>query len=138
MIKEIKQAILLRLVPLRTSARIIADDSGGEAGGNAQVKSDYIIRASYSGGTFTPPVTQSGFSNQESTRNFEISVEIKDLRSEDEATDLMEKIEDLIAGFRPCTRGVQGEFYLASDRFVQNKDGVYFYAITVSISTIKY
>lgn len=130
---EIKKAIIQRLQPLRTRVRIVADDSQGEAGSNAEVKSDYTIRVSYSSGNFNPPVTQQGFGFQQGTRSFEISIEIRDLRNEDKAVALMEDIEGLIIGYCPCVAGVDGEFYLVSDRFVRASEGIYFYSISVSI-----
>ncbi|MBD2492476.1 Gp37 family protein [Aulosira sp. FACHB-615] len=135
MLKEIKQAIIAQLQPLSDRARIFADDTEGEAGSNSQVRHDYIIRVSYAGGTFTPPTTTTRVAFQQGDRSFQIAVEYRDLRNEDKAVELLEEIQGLIFGFCPCVQGVTGEFYLGSDRFIRNDNGVYFYAVTFNIST---
>lgn len=134
MITELRQAILQRLQPLASQAKIIGDDTEGEAGSKSQVTSDYILRVGYSGGSFEQPQTTEYIPLQNGTRSFEISVEIKDLRNENKTIALLESVENLLIGFCPCVAGSTGEFYLQSDRFVKNQNGVYYYVISISIS----
>jgi hypothetical protein len=134
MITELRQAIIQRLQPLSSQAKIIGDDTEGEAGSKSQVKSDYILRVGYSSGSFEQPQTTEYIPLQNCTRSFEVSVEIKDLRNEDKAVALLDAVEGLLIGFCPCTANSAGAFYLQSDRFIKNQDGVYFYVISISIS----
>jgi hypothetical protein len=134
MITELRQAILQRLQPLSSQAKIIGDDTEGEAGSKSQVTSDYILRVGYSGSSFEPPQTTEYIPLQNGTRSFEISVELKDLRNENKTIALLESVEALLLGFCPCVTGSKGEFYLQSDRFVKNQNGVYYYVISISIS----
>jgi hypothetical protein len=136
-ILQLKAAILQKLQPLSARVRIVSDDTEGEAGTASQVRSDYTLRVGYSGGTFTPPDTRETIGYQYCDRAFQIAIEIRDLRSEDKAVQLLEDVEDLLLGFCPCVPGVIGDFFLQSDRFVQNRDGIYFYTINLSIPTIK-
>ena len=133
MITKIKQAIVARLQPLSDRAKIVANDDLDEtSGSNTQVQPDYQIRVGYAGGTYTAPDGASA-PFQLGTRSFEISIQIRDFLSEDKAVALLEDIELLLLGYCPCVNGVAGDFYLQSDRFVQNRDGIYFYVITVTI-----
>ena len=134
MINELRQAILQRLQPLSSQARIISDDTDGEAGSKSQVTADYILRVGYSGGSFEQPLTTEYIPLQNGTKSFEVSVEIKDLRNENRTTALLESVEALLIGFCPCVPGSIGEFYLQSDRFVKNQNGIYYYVISISIS----
>lgn len=133
MITELKAAIIKRLQPLRTRARVVADDTDGEAGSNAQIKSDYTIRVSYSGGSFTPPDNTNDIAMQLAERTFQVAIEVRDLRNEDKAVQLLEDVGLLLLGFCACIEGVIGEASLQSDRFQQNKDGAYFYVLNLSI-----
>ncbi len=137
MITALKTAILQRLQPLSNQARIVADDTDGEAGTASQVRSDYILRVGYSGATFEPPDTPETVGMQKCDRNFQISIEIRDLRTEDKAVDLVEDVENLLLGFCPCVSGVVGDCYLQSDRFQQAKDGIYYYVVNIFIPCIK-
>lgn len=134
MITELRHSIIQQLHPLANRAKIIGDDTEGEAGAKSQVRSDYIIRVGYSGGTFEQPVTTEVIPLQKGDRSFQISVEIKDLRSEDKTIQLLEDIEALLIGFCPCLNGVIGAFWLTGDRFQQNQEGIYYYVINISIS----
>lgn len=134
MITELRQKILERLSPLASQAKIIGDDTEGEAGSKSQVTSDYILRVGYSGGSFEQPQTTEYIPLQNCTRSFEVSVEIKDLRNENKTIALLESVEGLLIGFCPCVTGSTGGFYLQSDRFVKNQNGVYYYVISISIS----
>lgn len=132
----IKSAIIQRLSTLSDKVRIIADDTEGEAGSSNQVKSDYILRVGYTGTTFEPPETKETVGYQNCDRSFQVSIEIKDLRTEDKAVQLLEEVEDLLLGFCPCVGGAIGDFYLQSDRFQQNRDGIYYYVVNISIPCI--
>jgi hypothetical protein len=116
--------------------RIVSDDTEGEAGAASQVRSDYVLRVGYSGGTFSPPGTPESIGYQYCQRNFQVAIEIKDLRSEDKAVQLLEDVENLLMGFCPCIPGVIGGIALESDRFIQNREGVYFYSVNFSIPVI--
>lgn len=133
MINELRQAIIQRLQPLSSQAKIIGDDTEGEA--NPKVTSDYIIRVGYAGGQFDQPPTTESVPLQTGNKSFEISIEIKDLRNETKTVDLLEQVENLLIGFNPCVSGTAGEFYLQSDRFVRNQNGIYYYVISIAISS---
>lgn len=134
-INQIKRAIISRLQRLSDRVRIVGDDTDGEAGSKSQVRSDYILRVGYANGSFTPPNEDVEY--QSCDRAFQVAIEMRDLRSEDAAVDLIDEIESLLMGFRPCVDGVIGDCYLQSDRFVQNREGVYFYAVNIVVPTIK-
>ena len=134
MITELRQAIIQRLSPLSSRAKIIGDDTDGEAGSKSQVTSDYVIRVGYSGGSYERPQNTEYIPIQNGDKSFEISIEIKDLRNEDKTISLLEDVENLLIGFCPCVEGSTGEFYLQSDRFVKNQNGVYYYVISIAIS----
>jgi len=136
MLTQIKKAIASRLQPLSNRARIIADDTDGEAGTNSQVQTDYTLRIGYTGSSFIPPATTQTIDLQESTRSFQVAIEVKDLRNEDKAVQLVEDVEHLLIGFCPCVGGVSGAFYLESDRFSRNDRGIYFYIVNVSVPCI--
>jgi hypothetical protein len=136
MITLIKQAILERLQPLSSKVRVITDDTEGEAGSASQVKSDYILRVGYSGSTFEPPENKEKVELQNCDRSFQVSIEIRDFRSEDKAVDLLEEVENLLLGFCPCVGGVIGDFYLQSDRFQQNRDGIYYYVVNFTVPCV--
>ncbi|MEH1789660.1 MAG: Gp37 family protein [Nostoc sp.] len=133
MLIQIKQAIALQLQPLSNRARIVVDDSDGKAGSAAQVTSDYTLRIGYTSATFTPPDAIETVGFQFCNRAFQISIEIKDFRNEDKAIALIEDIENLLMGFRPCVKGVNGDIYLESDRFAKNDSGIYFYVIQLTV-----
>lgn len=133
MIKDIKLAIIARLQPLRDRVRIVADDTEGESGSNANVKSDFTLRVSYAGGNFNTPDGGDDVPIQIGDRSFQVLIEVKDLRTEDKATALLEDAENLLLGFCPCVAGVIGEFYLTSDRFLQNKDNIYYYSLNLTV-----
>lgn len=134
MITALRQAIIQRLQTLSSRARIIGDDTEGEAGAKSNVRHDYIIRVGYAGGTFDQPANTEIVGVQNCDRSFQVSVEIRDLRNEDKTIQLLEDAEALLIGFCPCIGGVAGAFYLQNDRFQQNQDGVYYYVISIAIS----
>jgi|LakMenEpi03Aug12_release.lakeMendotaPanAssembly.Ray.scaffolds.fasta_scaffold503635_2 hypothetical protein len=131
MINELRQAIIQRLSPLNDQAKIIGDDTDGEA--NPKITSDYVIRVGYSGGQFDQPPTTEMVSLQTGNKSFEVSIEIKDLRNETKTVELLENVEHLLIGFCPCVDGATGEFYLQSDRFVRNQNGIYYYVISIAV-----
>lgn len=136
MLLEIKEAIVSKLrSSINGRARVIADDSEGEAGSANQVRGDYIIRVGYAGGNFSPPTTVEDIL-QSVDRTFQVSVEIRDLRTEDKAVQLLEDVEKLLIGFHPCVEGVTGKISGSSDRFQQNKDGIYYYIFNFTVPTI--
>lgn len=135
LIEDLRQVIIQRLQPLGASARIVGDDTEGEAGTQSQVTSDYIIRVGYTGATFTPPDTVESII-QSCDRSFQVAIEIRDLRSEAKATSLLDQIEQLLIGYHPCVDGVTGKIYGQGDRFIRNQDGIYFYAFDCVIPTV--
>lgn len=135
LIEELRQSIIQRLQPLSSQARIVGDDTEGEAGTQSQVKSDYTIRVGYTGATFAPSATVESII-QDCDRSFQVAIEIRDLRGEVKATNLLTQIENLLIGFHACVDGVTGKAYGQSDRFVRNEDGIYFYAFDLVIPTI--
>lgn len=137
MITQLKQSILQQLQPLSDRVRIIADDTEGEAGSKNLVKGDYVLRVGYAGGQFQPPPNTNYIGLQSCDRSFQISIEIRDFRSEDKAVALVEEVEKLLLGFKACVEGVTGEAYLESDNFQQNRDGIYFYIINLTIPTVE-
>ncbi|MEH2138572.1 Gp37 family protein [Nostoc sp.] len=136
MLTQIKSAIALHLQPLSDRAKIIADDTDGEAGSKSQVRADYTIRIGYGSTTFTPPSTTETVGLQQGDRTFQISIEVKDFRNEDKTVQLLEDVENLLMGFHPCVKGVIGEIYLESDRFMKSDQGIYFYIVNVSVPCI--
>lgn len=131
-IKQIKDALRTRLQPLSDRARIVVDDTEGEAGSASQTQADFTIRVSYTGGDFSPPDTDDVFFEL-GDRSFQIRIEVKDLRTEDKATELLDDASDLLFGFRACVDGVIGEFRVLGDRFIENRNNIYYYALNVSV-----
>lgn len=134
MITEIRQAIIERLnQTLSSRVRVVSDDTDRDSGAKAQIKTDYIARVSFAGSSFNPPDNPDSVEMQLVTRAYQISVEVQDLRTEDKTVKLLEDIELRLMGYCPKVPGVTGQFYLQSDRFQSNKDGIYFYVINLSI-----
>jgi hypothetical protein len=134
MITELRRSIIGRLEQYFIDrVRVISDDTERGSGAKALVKTDYIARVGYSGSSFDSPDNHDDVALQKVTRSFQISLEILDLRTEDRTIQLLEDIENKLMGFCPSINGVIGQFSLLSDRFQQNKDGVYFYIINLSI-----
>jgi hypothetical protein len=136
MLVEIKQALAAQLQPLSAEAKILIDDTSGEGGFTAEVRQNYQVRIGYASGSFDPPATTNDVQFQTGTRQFQVAIEFKDLRSEDRAVALTEQAERLLIGFYAQVEEVTGEAYLESDRFRKFKDGIYFYEINVSIPCI--
>lgn len=136
MLTEIKSAIASQLSSLSDRARILNDDTDGEAGSNSQVRNDYTIRVGFAGTTFNPPPTTQLIGLQECNRSFEVKIEIRDFRNEDKTLELLEAAENLLLGYCPCVKGVTGEIYLESDRFLKNEKGIYFYVINIAVPCV--
>lgn len=136
MLTDIKGAIASHLLPLSDRARIIADDTDGEAGSNSQVRHDYIIRIGYTGTSFDPPPTTQLIGIQTCNRSFQVAIEVRDFRNEDKTIALLENVENLLLGFCPCVKGVTGEIYLESDRFAKNDNGIYFYVVNITVPCV--
>ena len=136
MLVEIKQAIAGRLSDsINGRARVVIDDTEGEAGSANVVRSDYTVRIGYAGGSFQAPTTIEDIV-QNCDRTFQVSIEIKDLRNENKAVQLLEDVEKLLIGFHPCVEGVIGKIYGSNDKFSQNKDGIYYYVFNITVPTV--
>ncbi|ALY07485.1 hypothetical protein kac65v162_gp035 [Nodularia phage vB_NspS-kac65v162] len=134
MITELRQAIIERLEQRFSSrAKIISDDTDGDTTAKLQHRGDQIIRVTYAGTSFEPPTSPDDVAIQIANRSYQISVEIRDLRTEDKTVQLLEDIQARMMGFCPKVDGVTGQFYLQNNNFKQNDSGTYFYTINIAI-----
>jgi hypothetical protein len=134
MIAEIEESILQRLQLLNDGGLRIAGfpDNPQESGRsmpNGQVLVGYKKESLEPPNTFiedTPVI-------QKWTLEYEISVQLKNLRSHTGAYPVMDEIKELLTGFRPSP--INQPLYQIQGGFVDMKDGIWYYSMIFGVRT---
>jgi hypothetical protein len=132
LIDQIEKAIIERLAPLKTQKlRVEGFPDNPDELGKPVVIGQVLV--GYRKDTFSKPPTfvESAPIIQDWMLSFELSLQLKNLRSHTGAYPIMGKIRNLLTGYKPV---VQKPLYQSEGGFVSIKDGVWYYSMVFSLN----
>ncbi|WP_016949767.1 Gp37 family protein [Anabaena sp. PCC 7108] len=133
LIDEIEKAIIERLEPLKAEKLRIEGfpDNPAELGKPVVIGQ---ILVGYRKESLSKPSTfvASAPIIQDWTLSFELSLQLKNLRSHTGAYPIMGKIRNLLTGYKPPA--IQKPLYQSEGGFVSIKEGVWYYSMIFSVS----
>jgi hypothetical protein len=134
MLAEIEEAIINRLQTLQDDGvRVIGfPDNANELGkpmgvGQVLVGFKKESLSSATGNVLTAPIVQTH------TLKFEISLQLKNLRSHSGAYPIMDRIRQLLTGFKPIE--LLKPMYQSEGGFIDIKEGIWYYSMIFDLQT---
>jgi len=138
MIAEIESAILNALNPLTEEFDLQVSAFPDSAQSLGKPKSKGLILIGYKGDSLDPPTSplNSEAIIQNQIIEYEVSLQLKSLRSHTGAYPVMTRIQDLLTGLRPV--GYQSQpIYKSKGGFIDVADGIWYYSMLFCVN-LKY
>ena len=127
MLKEIEDAIVARLAPIEVgmdALKIVNSPKSGRANHKGQLLV-YFAGKRAEGEPFSKPIVQ------QQVYRYSITVKLKDLRGHENAYPFLERIEELLTGFKPIEQA--GWMFSESIEFVFLEEGFWFYSMSFAV-----